>query len=124
MVSDRAGRCIVGAVVLWGLVGCTKISVASPSAAARRTEPGRIVVKGEVLRPGTYDTNGPLSALEAVERAGGFTPVACQRQVLVRRASGAGASAWFKARVRFTAPLTSELVVHAGDEVTVALCDW
>jgi len=49
----------------------------------------RVYVNGEVLRPGPVPMNRPLTAMEAVMEAGGFTPQALHNQVgLLRKENG------------------------------------
>lgn len=44
-----------------------------------------VYVSGEVLRPGKIPLDRPMTALEAVMEAGGFTPLANPKQVIVVR---------------------------------------
>jgi polysaccharide export outer membrane protein len=52
----------------------------------------RVVILGEVMKPGAYDipTNSPLTVVEAVARAGGFTKYASGNNVRVVRKTAAG----------------------------------
>jgi protein involved in polysaccharide export with SLBB domain len=55
----------------------------------RAATPLRIFVGGEVAKPGVYDMPGDVNALQAVVMAGGFSPVAKRREViLIRRGPG------------------------------------
>lgn len=45
----------------------------------------KVIVLGEVHNPGVYTIHGPIHALEAIGLAGGFTPEATQKQVLLIR---------------------------------------
>lgn len=86
------------------LVGRTKISGLSVAAAERHMENklrdgyilnpqvtifvlehSRFSVLGEIRRPGTYEILGNVSVIEAISMAGGFTPVADQRNVKILR---------------------------------------
>ncbi len=44
-----------------------------------------VVVMGQVRRPGMYELSGPLTVVEAVSKAGGFTDIAAQRSVKILR---------------------------------------
>lgn len=45
----------------------------------------KVVVLGEVNKPGLFTLDSPLTALEAISKAGGFTPDAKQKSVLLIR---------------------------------------
>jgi len=47
-----------------------------------------VYVSGQVLRPGKVPLDRPMTALEAVMEAGGFTPLANPKQVIVVRNKG------------------------------------
>jgi protein involved in polysaccharide export with SLBB domain len=77
----------------------------------RAATPLRIFVGGEVAKPGVYDMPGDVNALQAVVMAGGFSPVAKRREViLIRRGPGSG-----RDRRRATAPVRRDLcTAHGG----------
>ena len=52
-------------------------------------EQSHFSVLGEVKKPGTYEILGKVSVIEAISMAGGFTPVAAQRDVkIIRKQEG------------------------------------
>jgi len=53
-------------------------------------EHSRYSILGEVNRPGSYELQGHVSAIEAISIAGGFSPVADQRQVIILRKNEGG----------------------------------
>ena len=48
-------------------------------------EHSRFSILGEVRRPGTYEILGRVSVIEAISMAGGFTPLANQKDVKINR---------------------------------------
>lgn len=67
-------------------------------------------ILGEVARPNQYPYASGLSVLNAIATAGGFTPLADQTRVFIRRA---GADA------EIVMPLTPEAIVYPGDTIRV-----
>ncbi|MBW3558505.1 MAG: SLBB domain-containing protein, partial [Proteobacteria bacterium] len=53
--------------------------------ALRQAAPMRVYVGGEVRTPGEYEMPGDIDALQAVVKAGGFTPTARRIEVVVIR---------------------------------------
>ena len=48
-----------------------------------------VVVMGQVQRPGLYELSGPLTVIEAISKAGGFTDLAAERRLrILRKADG------------------------------------
>lgn len=45
----------------------------------------KVVVMGQVKKPGLYELTGPLTVVEVISRAGGFTDIAAQRNVKIIR---------------------------------------
>lgn len=68
-------------------------------------------ILGEVVRPNQYPYASNLSVLNAVATAGGFTPLADQTRVFIRRAGA-------EAEVQIA--LTPEAIVFPGDTVRIA----
>lgn len=68
-------------------------------------------ILGEVVRPNQYPYATNLSVLNAVATAGGFTPLADQTRVFIRRAG---------ADEEVQVPLTPEAIVYPGDTVRIA----
>lgn len=68
-------------------------------------------ILGEVVRPNQYPYASNLSVLNAVATAGGFTPLADQTRVFIRRAG---------ADTEELVPLTPEAIVYPGDTVRIA----
>ncbi len=67
-------------------------------------------ILGEVSRPNQYPYATGLSVLNAVATAGGFTPLADQTRVFIRRAG---------AEAETVVPLTPEAVVQPGDTIRI-----
>lgn len=67
-------------------------------------------ILGEVTRPNQYPYAAGLSVLNAVATAGGFSPLADQTRVFIRRAG---------AESEQVVPLTPEAVVHPGDTIRI-----
>ncbi len=56
--------------------------------AVAQTAGGEVVVRGQVLRPGTVTFDIPLKLSEAIERAGGLLPHALTGRVRITRTVG------------------------------------
>lgn len=67
-------------------------------------------ILGEVQRPNQYPYTTGLSVLNAVATAGGFSPLADQTRVLIRRAGS---------EAEVEVPLTPEAVVRPGDTIRI-----
>jgi polysaccharide export outer membrane protein len=48
----------------------------------------RVIVYGQVQRPGTFPYAGPMTLSQAISLAGGFTAMAAREKVRIQRASG------------------------------------
>jgi protein involved in polysaccharide export with SLBB domain len=46
-----------------------------------------VIIKGQVLKPGTYTISSDFTVIDAIDMAGGFTPQALRTQVTVTRAT-------------------------------------
>lgn len=68
-------------------------------------------ILGEVMRPNQYPYTANLSVLNAVATAGGFTPLADQTRVFIKRAGS---------DVEEQVALTPEAVVQPGDTIRIA----
>ncbi len=80
----------------------------------------RIYVTGEVLRPGMFELNGPVTVVQAIAMAGGFTAFASPRQVLIYNPQQPDAARRAFDFTRFLdEPDMPDIVMTPGDTVIV-----
>lgn len=81
----------------------------------------RFTILGQVNRPGTYELQGgrPLDLLEAIGAAGGFTRIADQGRVLIRRQTGEGIELLRANAKRMSQGKAAAILVKPGDIITV-----
>jgi polysaccharide export outer membrane protein len=80
----------------------------------------RVYVNGEVLRPGPVAMNRPLTALEAIMEAGGFTPQALPSQVgLLRKEDGVQQPYTLDLRKALRGLATNPVYLQPDDIITV-----
>lgn len=80
----------------------------------------RVYVNGEVLRPGPVPMTRPLTALEAVMEAGGFTPEALPKKVgLVRKENGIQIPYSVDLRKALGGVATNPVYLQPDDVITV-----
>lgn len=80
-------------------------------------------VLGEVKRPGTYEILGRVSVIEAISMAGGFTPVANQRDVKVLKkgqSSGSNTISVDATRITQQGDRSAEIYIEADDVIAVS----
>jgi polysaccharide export outer membrane protein len=82
--------------------------------------PRNFTILGQVVKPGTYDFPGgrPLSLLEAVGMAGGFTRSADRGRITAKRAASAG-EATLKINAKKLADGKDSFQLQPGDIITV-----
>lgn len=81
----------------------------------------RIYVMGEVSRPGVFDVQGPVTVIQALAMAGGFTPFASRNKIAVVNSVGDPGS-----RVKFeyddfveAQTQAKDIILRPGDTVLV-----
>lgn len=80
----------------------------------------RIYVTGQVLRPGMFEVNGPVSLVQALAMAGGFTAFASRNDIVVHNPFDAAAGRReFDFRAFLRDPRRSDIVLGPGDTVIV-----
>jgi polysaccharide export outer membrane protein len=72
----------------------------------------RVVVDGQVTRPGSFPFRTGLTLLEAIGLAGGRTPIADRRQIRLTRSTGSGT----------TTDLVPLRAINEGREDDISLC--
>ncbi len=85
-------------------------------------EHSRFSILGEVRRPGTYEILGRVSIIEAISMAGGFTPLANQKDVKIIRKSG-GSEETLKidaTRIIGHGDLSEEVDVRSNDVIVIS----
>ena len=83
-------------------------------------EQSRFSVLGEVRKPGIYEIQGKVSVIEAISMAGGFTPVANQRDVkIIRKTDGRESTITVDATRITSGDLDSDIAVEADDVINV-----
>jgi polysaccharide export outer membrane protein len=75
---------------------------ASVSVIVQQVHSPKIVVMGEVVKPGRFELTGPTTVLEAIALAGGFTEFASSSRVDLLRPSGAEVARYHLDRDRLT----------------------
>jgi len=80
----------------------------------------KVVVLGEVMRPGVYELNGPTTLLELVSKAGGLSKVAGQSATIHRVAEKEHTFTVNIGELLDTKGRTSEVQLMDGDTVTIA----
>lgn len=78
---------------------------------------------GEVRRPGNYELSGKVSIIKAISIAGGFTPVASQKDIKIIRKNEKGRETTLKVdttRITGDGDLTAQVYLQADDVVVVA----
>ena len=85
-------------------------------------EYSRFSVMGEVRKPGTYEILGKVSVIEAISMAGGFTPVAAQRDVkIIRKRAGRESTINVDStRVTEQGDTSANVTIQADDVVVVS----
>ncbi len=85
-------------------------------------EHSRFSIIGEVRKPGTYEILGRVSIIEAISMAGGFTPVANQRDVRIQRRQEEAQSTVQVDTTKITqrGDMTAQVNVEANDVIVVA----
>lgn len=81
----------------------------------------RIYVLGEVARPGEYQLGRPITVVQAISLAGGFTPFAGSGEVRILRRTAAGEESipFDYAAVADGADIAADIELKAGDTVIV-----
>lgn len=83
-------------------------------------KPYRIFVTGEVVQPGTFDLVDPVTVIQAISLAGGFTAFADRRRVLVYNPGYSGGERRLFDYDRFLSdPLSQDVVLVPGDTIIV-----
>lgn len=84
-------------------------------------EHSRFSVLGEIRKPGIYEIQGRVSVIEAISMAGGFTPVANQRDVkIIRKSDGRESTVTVDATRITGGDLSSDISVEADDVINVS----
>jgi polysaccharide export outer membrane protein len=93
---------------------------ASVSVIVQQVHSPKIVVMGEVVKPGRFELTGPTTVLEAIALAGGFTEFASSSRVDLLRPSGERVERYQLDRDRLTASKGKQNVwLTPGDVVLV-----
>ncbi len=80
----------------------------------------RIYVTGQVTRPGAFDLDGPVSAVQAIAMAGGLTPFASRTDILLYNPGRDGERRRVFDYDRFLAdPAAADVVMSPGDTLIV-----
>ena len=85
----------------------------------------KIYIMGEVSRPGEYQLSGPLTVVQAIGLAGGFTPYAVTSRIRVLRKGGGGGEGETTATVDYDRIASgrdggaTNIELRAGDTVIV-----
>jgi polysaccharide export outer membrane protein len=95
--------------------------VVSPQVSASLTElrSYRIYVTGEVTRPGAFDLYGPVSVVQAIAMAGGFTPFASRSDILLYNPVQDGERRRFDYRRFLSDPAAADALLAPGDTLIV-----
>jgi polysaccharide export outer membrane protein len=93
---------------------------ASVSVIVQQIHSPKIVVLGEVAKPGRFELTGPTTVLEAIALAGGFTEFASSSRVDLLRPSGERVERYHLDRDRLTSTQARQNVwLSPGDVVVV-----
>lgn len=80
----------------------------------------RLYVTGEVIAPGVFETAEPISVVQAISMAGGFTVYANRTQIIVYNpARTKGARRFFNYNAFLVNPAAYDFVLRPGDTVIV-----
>jgi len=80
----------------------------------------RIYVNGEVLRPGMFELDGPVTVVQALTMAGGFTAFASRDNIIVYNPmKGSGTRRDFNYDQFLNTPGAQDIVVQPGDTIIV-----
>lgn len=90
---------------------------------AVETAASGVYVSGEVLRPGKVPLDRPMTALEAVMEAGGYTKMANPRQVVIVRNEG-GQHNRFVVNMSMTGGASPPFYVKPYDMIHVTMSRW
>ncbi len=97
-------------------------SIVAPQVAVSLTsrETYRIYVNGEVIQPGAFDLNDPVTLVQAITLAGGFTAFADRERIIVYNPTRtSGARRIFDYTLFVETPQAQDIVLHPGDTVIV-----
>jgi polysaccharide export outer membrane protein len=79
----------------------------------------RIYVTGQVTRPGAFDLHGPVSVVQAIAMAGGFTPFAARSDVLLYNPVRDAEPQRFDYRRFLADPAAEDALLAPGDTLIV-----
>ena len=81
----------------------------------------KIFITGEILKPGSYVVRQKTTLMQAIALAGGLSPYAAKRRIMVRRKGGPGEDIFmFDYRAYESGnDLEGNITLHAGDVIMV-----
>jgi len=79
----------------------------------------QIFVQGEVLRPGVFEVDGPVTVTQALAMAGGFTAFTTRDRILVYNPTRAGRRFLFDYDAFITNPDARDVALLPGDSIIV-----